>query len=91
MRSFSGLAISSFWSLRILIGILFGPKALLSLKFCIMSSISSIVVGARKKEFSFELKRYDEKDFCVGGILSTKLLAMEVKNYENDLLFLVHL
>ena len=79
MRSCSGLAISSFWSLRILIGILFGPKALLSLKFFIMSSISSVVVGARKKEFSFVLKRYDEKDFCVGGILLTKLLAMEVK------------
>ena len=50
-----GLEISRLSSLRILIGMLFGPEDLESEKFPIILMISSGVVGLRKKELGLPI------------------------------------
>ena len=45
-------------SLRIFTEMLFGPVALFSLKELIMLSVSSFVIGVRKREFVLKLLRY---------------------------------
>lgn len=44
-----------------------------------MSSTSSFIVGDKKKEFSFELFKYESKDLGVLGILLTMFFATDVK------------
>ena len=57
ISSDNSLASSFSWSLSILIGMLLGPTALSSFRLLIISSISLVVVGVRKKEFPFGVFR----------------------------------
>ena len=66
-------------SLRILVGTLPGPAVLYVFSVLRMSSTSSFLVGDKKKEFSFEIFKYESKDLCVLGILLKRFFATDAK------------
>ena len=65
--------------LRILVGTVPEPAVLFVFSVLRMSSMSSFVVSVKKKEFSFELFKYEWKDLGILGILLTRFFAADVK------------
>ena len=56
--------ISSLSSLRIFVGMLFGPKDLFGFKLEMMLEISFLLVGDKKNEFEELFSMYSEKCLC---------------------------
>ena len=79
IRSDIGLDKHFLKSLRILVGTLPGPAVLFVFSVLRMSSTSYFGVGDKKKEFSFEIFKYELKDLGVLGILLTRFFATDVK------------
>ena len=76
IRSDIGLDKHFLKSLRILVGTLPGPAILFVFSVLRMSSMSSFVVGDKKKEFLFEFVKYDWEDLGVLGILLTRFFQL---------------
>ena len=66
-------------SLTILVGTLPGPAVLYVFSVLRMSSTSFFLVGDKKKEFSFEIFKYESKGLCVLGILLKRFFATDAK------------
>ena len=74
-----GVEISLLIFFKIDVGMLLGPVLLLEMKVCIMSDISSGVVGVMKKDFAFGFLRLSEKFIFVGGTCFWSSLLIDVK------------
>ena len=74
-----GVEISLLIFFKIDVGMLLGPVLLLEMKVCIMSDISSGVVGVMKKDFAFGFSRLSEKFIFVGGMCFWSSLLIDVK------------
>ena len=78
----SGEQISSFNKWRILVGMLFGPDALLTLSDAMIDFISSSLHSLNTTELQSGLVRYSVKDFVPVNFLLFRISSAMVEKYQ---------